>query len=90
MVQSEVRSIPRVFRRADEKRADEGEWVKKEVSEEEKRDRRVFHKSVEKGCEKLRKSFGFRELMVCPKNGQVDVRVGRARGEDQKFWIGFI
>ena len=70
MVQSEVRSTPRVFRRADEKRADEEEWVKKEVSEEEKRDRKVFHKTVEKGCEKRRKSFDYRGLGMCLINRQ--------------------
>ena len=70
MVQSEVRSIPRVFRRADEKRAEEEEWVKKEVSEEEKRDRKVFHKTVEKGCEKRRKSFDYRGLGMCLINRQ--------------------
>lgn len=70
MVQSEVRSTPRVFRRADEKRVDEGEWVKKEVAEEEKRDRRFFHKSVEKCCEKRRKFFDYRGLGVCLINRQ--------------------
>ena len=82
MVQSEVGATPRVFRRADEKRADEGEWVKKEVAEEEKRDRRVFHKTVEKSCEKLRKSFDYRGLGACLKIGQTVVTLERTRGED--------
>ena len=49
---------------------DEGEWVKKEVAEEEKGDRRVFHKSVEKCCEKRRKFFDYRGLGVCLINRQ--------------------